>query len=187
MRHTHAVLLLSLGCYGPPGASRPECCRQLSSRLVWPASRGAGSCVRMGEAAEDDRSCAGARARQGYRRARAARGPPETGCSPVANPRYLPGPRYGMRWTRPCAGSCSAAGTGSSSAGWSTGTSGTPPPWPPCSGGRGWPVVPRSDADRARACAELAAQLAAGTAAASAVLPRPTDISGFRRRTPVAS
>lgn len=43
------------------------------------------------------------------------------------------------------------------------------------------------DADRARACTELAAQLAAGTAAASAALPRPTDISGFRRRTSVAS
>jgi hypothetical protein len=39
------------------------------------------------------------------------------------------------------------------------------------------------DEDRARACTELAA----GTAAASAELPRPTDISGFRRRTSVAS
>ncbi len=43
------------------------------------------------------------------------------------------------------------------------------------------------DADRARACTELAAQLAAGSAAAPAALPRPTDISGFRRRTSVAS
>jgi len=46
------------------------------------------------------------------------------------------------------------------------------------------------DADRARACAELAAQLAAGSApdsAAAGGLPRPTDISGFRRRTSVAS
>jgi hypothetical protein len=48
------------------------------------------------------------------------------------------------------------------------------------------------DADRARACAELAAQLAAGGAAGSAAataggLPRPTDISGFRQRTSVAS
>jgi hypothetical protein len=48
------------------------------------------------------------------------------------------------------------------------------------------------DADRARACAELAAQLAAGSAAGSAVagtgeLQRPTDISGFRQRTSVAS
>jgi hypothetical protein len=45
------------------------------------------------------------------------------------------------------------------------------------------------DAERARACAELAAQLAAGTAAAapSDELQRPTDISGFRCRTSVAS
>jgi hypothetical protein len=43
------------------------------------------------------------------------------------------------------------------------------------------------DEDRARACTELAAQLAAGTAAAPAELPCPTDISGFRRRTSVAS
>jgi hypothetical protein len=47
------------------------------------------------------------------------------------------------------------------------------------------------DADRARACAELAAQLAAGVAgpaaAAAGELPRPTDISGFRHRTSVAS
>jgi len=48
------------------------------------------------------------------------------------------------------------------------------------------------DADRARACAELAAQLAAGSAPGSAAaaaggLPRPTDISGFRQRTSVAS
>ncbi len=48
------------------------------------------------------------------------------------------------------------------------------------------------DADRARACAELAAQLAAGvagsaTAAATGELQRPTDISGFRHRTSVAS
>src|ERR1700730_10860255 len=35
------------------------------------------------------------------------------------------------------------------------------------------------DEDRARACTELAAQLAAGTAAASAELPRPTHTSGF--------
>jgi hypothetical protein len=46
------------------------------------------------------------------------------------------------------------------------------------------------DADRARACAELAAQLAAGPGAGPAdagELQRPTDISGFRQRTPVAS
>jgi hypothetical protein len=46
------------------------------------------------------------------------------------------------------------------------------------------------DADRARACAELAAQLAAGLtgpAAAAGELQRPTDISGFRRRESVAS
>jgi hypothetical protein len=48
------------------------------------------------------------------------------------------------------------------------------------------------DADRARACAELAAQLAAGRAPGSAAaaaggLPRPTDISGFRQRASVAS
>jgi hypothetical protein len=47
------------------------------------------------------------------------------------------------------------------------------------------------DADRARACAELAAQLAADVAGPGAVatggLQQPTDISGFRRRTPVAS
>jgi hypothetical protein len=55
------------------------------------------------------------------------------------------------------------------------------------------------DADRARACAELAAQLAAGSVAGSVgsvagsaavsagELPRPTDISGFRQRTSVAS
>jgi hypothetical protein len=47
------------------------------------------------------------------------------------------------------------------------------------------------DADRARACAELAAKLAAGAlgsaAAATGELQRPTEISGFRRRTSVAS
>ena len=50
------------------------------------------------------------------------------------------------------------------------------------------------DADRARAYTELAASLAAGAAAAGAPAPatvgelqRPTDISGFRRRTSVAS
>ncbi len=46
------------------------------------------------------------------------------------------------------------------------------------------------DADRARACAELAAQLAAavaGPAGPVAGEQRPTDISGFRRRTSVAS
>jgi hypothetical protein len=48
------------------------------------------------------------------------------------------------------------------------------------------------DADRARACAELAVQLAAGSAAGSAAATasdpqRPTDISGFRQRTSVAS
>ncbi len=53
------------------------------------------------------------------------------------------------------------------------------------------------DADRARACAELAAQLAAGVAgpagvvgpagAAPGELKHPTDIAGFRRRTSVAS
>ena len=50
------------------------------------------------------------------------------------------------------------------------------------------------DADRARACAELAAQLAAGVAApaaeaagAAGELQRPTDLSGFRHRTSVAS
>ncbi len=45
------------------------------------------------------------------------------------------------------------------------------------------------DAERARACAELAAQLAADTshAATAGDLQRPTDISGFRRRTSVAS
>lgn len=46
------------------------------------------------------------------------------------------------------------------------------------------------DADRARACAELAAQLAAGQGAGpggAGELQRPTDISGFRHRTPVAS
>jgi hypothetical protein len=48
------------------------------------------------------------------------------------------------------------------------------------------------DADRARACAELAAQLAGGSVAGSAAataceLQRPTDISGFRHRTSVAS
>jgi hypothetical protein len=48
------------------------------------------------------------------------------------------------------------------------------------------------DADRARACAELAAQLAASSAPGSAAaaaggLPRPTNISGFRQRTSVAS
>ena len=46
------------------------------------------------------------------------------------------------------------------------------------------------DADRARACAELAAQLAAAQVAgpgAPGDLQRPTDISGFRRRTSVAS
>jgi hypothetical protein len=48
------------------------------------------------------------------------------------------------------------------------------------------------DADRARACAELAAQLAAGRASGSVAattgrLGRPADISGFRQRTSVAS
>jgi hypothetical protein len=46
------------------------------------------------------------------------------------------------------------------------------------------------DADRARACAELAAQLAASQVArpgAAGDLHRPTDMSGFRRRTSVAS
>ncbi len=45
------------------------------------------------------------------------------------------------------------------------------------------------DADRARAYAELAAQVAVGTAAAAAAgeLQDPTDISGFRHRTSVAS
>lgn len=46
------------------------------------------------------------------------------------------------------------------------------------------------DGDRARACAELAAQLAAGHIASpggAGDLQRPTDISGFRRRTSVAS
>jgi hypothetical protein len=45
------------------------------------------------------------------------------------------------------------------------------------------------DAERARACAELAAQLAArrSTAPAAGELHRPTSISGFRRRTSVAS
>jgi len=45
------------------------------------------------------------------------------------------------------------------------------------------------DADRARACTELAAQLAAGSAVAAAAgqVPCLTDISGFRRRTSVAS
>jgi hypothetical protein len=48
------------------------------------------------------------------------------------------------------------------------------------------------DADRARACAELATQLAVGRAAGSAAvtaggLPPPAGISGFRQRTPVAS
>lgn len=46
------------------------------------------------------------------------------------------------------------------------------------------------DGDRARACAELAAQLAAAQVAGPAApgdLQRPTDISGFRRRTSVAS
>jgi hypothetical protein len=47
------------------------------------------------------------------------------------------------------------------------------------------------DADRARACAELAAQLAASVTGPAAVaadeLHGPTDISGFRRRTSVAS
>jgi hypothetical protein len=46
------------------------------------------------------------------------------------------------------------------------------------------------DADRARACAELAAQLAAGHVAGpggAGELQSPTDISGFRRRTSVAS
>ena len=49
------------------------------------------------------------------------------------------------------------------------------------------------DGDRARACAELAAQLAAAQVAgpcapgAPGDLHRPTDISGFRRRTSVAS
>jgi hypothetical protein len=49
------------------------------------------------------------------------------------------------------------------------------------------------DADRARACAELAAQLAAahvagpGSPGGAGELQYPTDISGFRRRTSVAS
>jgi hypothetical protein len=45
------------------------------------------------------------------------------------------------------------------------------------------------DADRARACAELAAHFAAGAAAVAAggELERPTHISGFLRRTSVAS
>ncbi len=43
------------------------------------------------------------------------------------------------------------------------------------------------DAERARACTELAASLTAGAAAAVADLQRPTDISGFRRRRSVAS
>jgi len=46
------------------------------------------------------------------------------------------------------------------------------------------------DPERARACAELAAQLAAGVigpAAASGEPQRPTDISGFRRHRSVAS
>jgi hypothetical protein len=45
------------------------------------------------------------------------------------------------------------------------------------------------DAERARACAELAAQLAAGSSAAAAAgeLKRLTSIAGFRRRTSVAS
>jgi hypothetical protein len=47
------------------------------------------------------------------------------------------------------------------------------------------------DADRARACAELAAQLAGmadpAAAAAAGELQRPADITGFRRRTSVAS
>lgn len=41
------------------------------------------------------------------------------------------------------------------------------------------------DADRARAYAEVAALLSGGNAQAD--LPRPTDISGYRSRTPVAS
>jgi len=41
------------------------------------------------------------------------------------------------------------------------------------------------DADRARACTELAAHLASGAAAGE--LQRPTGISGFRRRSSVAS
>ena len=43
------------------------------------------------------------------------------------------------------------------------------------------------DADRARTCTELAAQLAAASAAGVAELQDPTDISGFLRQTPVAS
>ena len=43
------------------------------------------------------------------------------------------------------------------------------------------------DADRARACTELAAQLAAGPSADAAELQHPTDILGFRRQTSVAS
>jgi hypothetical protein len=45
------------------------------------------------------------------------------------------------------------------------------------------------DADRARACTELAAQLTAGRAAVPAAddLHRATGVSGFRRRTSVAS
>lgn len=46
------------------------------------------------------------------------------------------------------------------------------------------------DGDRARACAELAAQLAAGQVTGpggAGELQRPTDLAGFRRHTPVAS
>jgi hypothetical protein len=45
------------------------------------------------------------------------------------------------------------------------------------------------DADRARACAELAAQLAVGNPATPTAGPlkRPTSIARFRRRTSVAS
>jgi hypothetical protein len=43
------------------------------------------------------------------------------------------------------------------------------------------------DADRAGACTELAAQLTAASAAGAAELQDLTDISGFRRRTSVAS
>jgi len=45
------------------------------------------------------------------------------------------------------------------------------------------------DADRARACAELAAQLAVGSPATAPAGPlkRPTSIARFRRRTSVAS
>jgi hypothetical protein len=43
------------------------------------------------------------------------------------------------------------------------------------------------DADRARACTELAAQLKAAATAGADELKHPTDISGFRRQASVAS